>query len=555
MLSQFWTSFYEQAAQIRIPTYDDYSTVNEQSSERKEPEMDIQSSSEATDSQTYEPSVAGTENSFMPGQAAFSSTPATGRGSRTFSSQHSDDPSWSASIESPLARIDRNLKSLSEDSGNVHATSMSIAGQPSLRLDDPTPVPGNPDRTLRLDKGKGKETPQPLLRNVLRQNMYSISDISLSGNTPSPVKPRGHVKSSVPKHFNPYLPPNTEPSTWSGVVDLRNTPLSTPQRRRHAKPTPVGDSDDDSFDGLPPGMSPPVLMSPARPPRSSAELGLLKLGKTPTREAAQRIKQDLISDFQRQSGEQVHSFYKYPVSRVESTMSSMSTPPSLSRYTRHGFDSGDSTTDRSSESAVRRAGYSDVPAPNSYLITTPGLRLRPKTFSAESRLISSSGSLPPEPHLEITDTLAPEPVTPILGEFNNDSDSDSEEEINNTAHPSAAFLMASQGSGSNLSDDEDSFDSARDDESFMDDGGLVPVHPFATGIDADETFDDSMYDEGVPEETVFGAPPVQRMHAQGSGHEAALRMLGESLDTIGIGQQLDGRGMETPTPANWGPRS
>ncbi|KAK0482325.1 hypothetical protein IW261DRAFT_1678045 [Armillaria novae-zelandiae] len=33
--AQFWTSFYEQAAQVRIPTVDDYSTINEQTPEHE----------------------------------------------------------------------------------------------------------------------------------------------------------------------------------------------------------------------------------------------------------------------------------------------------------------------------------------------------------------------------------------------------------------------------------------------------------------------------------------------------------------------------------------
>jgi len=49
-------------------------------------------------------------------------------------------------------------------------------------------------------------------------------------------------------------------------------------------------------------MSPPVLMSPARPPRSSAELGFLKLGQTPARDASARIQRDLLRDVQLKSG-------------------------------------------------------------------------------------------------------------------------------------------------------------------------------------------------------------------------------------------------------------
>ncbi|KAJ7147995.1 DASH complex subunit Ask1-domain-containing protein [Mycena filopes] len=290
--ANFWVSFYEQAAQIRIPTFDDHST---------------------------DYSMASTENSFMPGQTAFTSTPATARAGHTMST---DDPSWSASLESPLARLDREVQNFSLEDSSVDSK------LPSLRFNDPSEVDDDTIIRPRVDKGKGKESAEPLLRNVLRNTL--TSDPSFS--TLSPTK--GKLKTPVPNGLNPYLPPDTTPANWSGLVDLRHTPLSTPLRKKHGG---YDKSDDDSFDGLPAGMSPPVLMSPAKPPRSSAELQLVR-GKTPAKVAASRIKNDLVRDIQRQNSAKARKVHGYAMSGGESSMSTVSSPPSLSRYNRHDTD-------------------------------------------------------------------------------------------------------------------------------------------------------------------------------------------------------------------------
>lgn len=516
--------------------------------------------------------MASTESSFMPGQAAFSSTPATSRGHRvTHDSTHtqgSDDPSWTASIESPLVRLDRELQNFSRQDyeGQGHSLSTKL---PSLRYDEPVDAQQERSIQTRPDKGKAKEQAEPLLRNVLRQNLYSTSDISSPGggaSAVSPLKLRGKPKTPIPKSLNPYLPPNTDPADWSGVVDLADPPLATPQRfgkpssRRHPA-TPIRPSEDDSFDGLPPGMSPPVMMSPARPPRSSAELGLLKLGKTPTKEAAARITRDLVFDIQKRSGEQSRQMYGYGKSVTESSMSTVPTPPSLSRYSRHGMDSADSTSlDPSLESMMRRVGLN---VPSTGTASTPGLRLR----SAASA--SAYGSEP------ASVVGPPEPETPVHAQAHTDfdSDSDSLDEVHNTAHPSAAFLMASQGrrgsSDDSFGSSNHSGDSLTEEDAKL---GLAPVHPFARGMEDvgfedDDTFDDDGFEGngmgGTQEETLFGLPG-QRSRAQpllrtGEGVRqdkgSQLRMLGEDLlqDTIGIGAQIakTGRVEESPTPASW----
>ncbi|KAJ6463244.1 DASH complex subunit Ask1-domain-containing protein, partial [Mycena vitilis] len=507
--ANFWVSFYEQAAQIRIPTYDDYSTVNEVSSERDDSASEAESSAR-TEERTMRPddhSVTSTEPSFMQGQAGFASTPATARVGHTMDtvgSHLSDDPSWSASMESPLARLDREVQNFSRQD---NATSSRLPSLPSLRFDEPS----EEDHTIlrpRADKGKGKE-PAPLLHSVLRHTLYSGSDLSLS-----PTK--GKLKTPVPKGLNPYLPPDTAPINWSGLVDLRQTPLSTPHRRKNH------DTDDDSFDGLPPGMSPPVLMSPARPPRSSAELQLLR-GKTPAKEAASRIKNDLVRDIQRQNSAKARRFHGYANSGGESSLSTVSSPPSLSRYNR--ADTDESAVDESLESVMQRVALH----PPSWTPTasTPGLRLRPKGTSAFPRAAAPNSYTPPPMQYQHPDTIEfSPPVTPqhYGGGDGFDSDSDSLDEVNNTAHPSAAFLMAQAAPGSGESfDEDDSQDSLALDQPGVDLGALMPlgeavieVHPFARGgyaYTGDDSFDDESFDAGVPEETVFGRPPAQRAQA------------------------------------------
>jgi DASH complex subunit ASK1 len=559
--------------------------VNEVPSElqeraESEPPHDDQSHAQTTafESHHYEPSIASTESSFMPGQAAFSSTPATARAPQTLDSsmsQASDNASWTASTESPLVRLDREIQKFSTEDEDTLGPSTSRP-IPSLRLDEPTPNPKQQDRSVqhRSEKSKGKDAAQPLLRNVLRHNLHSISDVSSSESiltNMSPMKYRGRPKTPIPKKYNPYLPPESDPADWNGVVDLRDPSVMTPPRFTRTKPssrrnpaTPAKESDEDeSFDGLPPGMSPPVLMSPARPPRSSAELGLL--GQTPTREATARITRDLVRDLQLKSGGQARHMHGYANSGIESSMSTMPTPPSLSRY--HRQDTTESIAmDSSFESMMRRVGL-DVP-PSTGAGSTPGLRLRSKA--------AMEASSHPHPHLQPEPLMGPpdEPMTPVHAHahLDIDSDSDSFDEVNNTAHPSAAFMMASaQGSH----DSDDSFDSSNHsgDSLTEEDAnlGLAPVHPFAMGVEDDgfdDSFDDDMYDGNVmgetQEETLFGVPPGQRIHAQtqmrvGGGLLGdGLRMLGEDLlqETIGIGNQIamSGRVEESPTPASWAGR-
>ena len=404
----------------------------------------------------------------MPTQAAYSSTPATvnrNYGQNPFVAPTSETPSWT---ESPLGRLDREIQLFSKE----------------------------------VESG---------------------------------------AKTPVFKSLNPYLPPNVKPDEWSGIVSLVDPQVTTPKRptdgqlstrrnassRRATQMAPL--RVEESFEDLPVGMSPPVMMSPARPPRSSVELGL---AQTPLREAAQRIGQDLIKDVQKKSGGgKGHG--KVPRSVVESSMSTVPTPPSLSRYRRRddgrfAVDTSESRTlDTSLEGMMRRVGMV-VPGPRSGL-----------AFGEELATPANAGFTSP-------------PMPMFNPEFQMDefySDSDSLDEINDTAHPSAAFLMASRAQRA-----DDSFSSSNQSSDSWEGDPMPPLNQFAVGVhDAlDDSFDDEMDAGNQPtEETVFGVQREQGLRLDGE----QLRMLGEHLlqDTLGIGNHRAQSGLveESPTPANW----
>ncbi|KAJ7739282.1 hypothetical protein B0H14DRAFT_2991015 [Mycena olivaceomarginata] len=78
----------------------------------------------------------------MPGPGAFASTPATGRVGHAMDSfpSRSDDPSWSASLESPLTRLDRGVqnfpaKTVPQVPNCLLCTSMSYRTMSTLLCD------------------------------------------------------------------------------------------------------------------------------------------------------------------------------------------------------------------------------------------------------------------------------------------------------------------------------------------------------------------------------------------------------------------------------------
>ena len=93
------------------------------------------------------------------------------------------------------------------------------------------------------------------------------------------------------------------------------------------------------------------------------------------------------------------------------------------------------------------------------------------------------------------------------------SSSGEEDSIHNTAHPSAAFLLASRQRGRHdeFDDNDDEEDDSLDADPDAATASFEPVHPFARVVAAgadDDSFDS--LDGDAPEETVFGARPVKR---------------------------------------------
>ncbi|KZT22676.1 hypothetical protein NEOLEDRAFT_1180751 [Neolentinus lepideus HHB14362 ss-1] len=561
--AKFWVNFFEKAARVRLPIYDELSTAQEQTiqhdqeTEPTETETETESHTHSEGDVTaqpdsFNPDRTPSESSFMPGQGAVSSTPAAFSRHRSeqehesqdsFASQASEDAPWARSLESPLVRLDRELRSLSVDDVPPGPPPY---GEPSVYLE---PSDRNDHSQARLDKGKSREVSEPLLYNVLRSGLRNKNEVN-SANPPSaragPTSPlKFRRKPPTPKAFNPFLPPQTKPEQWNGIVDLKKTPLTTSRHQGYSSglsgPKALEEDDEDMY---PPGMSPLTtiqLPTIARP----------TLGRSPSKEAAKKIGRDLISDAQRRGGK----------GTTESSLSSMPTPPSLQRYTRDGYEArrgpvssevSSSGMDTSLESLMRRVGLSTdyqgqggsttISAP-SYV--PPSTASRP-VFSVqplheeEEQYYEEPHTPEPAPYVQDDDTVMQgQAYQEDLDDSFDSFDSFDEPEINDTAHPSAAFLMASSQRGPH--DLDDSFD-----DSFDDDDGderMPPVIPFDDG---DDWFDDSLDDDG-PTETIFGA------HRYQGGGQAPMQlgMRGEQLleDTVGIGDQLAraGRLPRSPT--------
>lgn len=629
--AKFWTSFYEQAAQIHIPTAEDDHHANETQSQTSlaensssaysdaestpnRPEPSVQSSHSVNPgNQTYDATVS--ESSFMPANA-ISSTPA--RGVHVQDRTADDQPSWSSSLESPLVRLDRELQSFTREEEEEATARQDITStQDSFAYEEEDTVQQNVD-----NKGKNKEPSTTIPRGILKNPSSAMPTprVRTMGTHVSPLKVKPKTPVAIPKYLQPYVAPETQPepaipsarrpayqrsphkpqpqlpassSTSSSTLDI---PSLTKHSSEAVGKKPFEDFDD-SFDDsmeLMHGMSPPRTLAFARAPRSSIGLGLLPpgrtpgksnlptLGRTPMKEAADRIRRDLLGDVQGHlaSTRSAATFersqaYGYGSSMVkDDTMSTIPTPPSLSRYTRHAYPLGNDTneTDTSLDTMMRRVGLS-----------MPESRTRDSESSGTGIFVqrdAEAGLLAPPvvqhdihtPEQQASDVFhLHEDEQSVIGlgsrtQSRADSDSDSDSLGDEPARPSAAFLMAS----ARDADPDDSFASSSSNRSSDSLGAEeyggeevagAPIHPFARVVDAGEGdgFDEDSFDsvdgdgelgDVVEEETVFGVPPAQRQ--QGRKSHGELKMLGEDLlqDTIGIGSQLSKVGMveESPTP-------
>lgn len=477
----------------------------------------------ASPSRANESNSTASESSFMPSNAV-SSTPARAG----FPHNADDQPSWSASLESPLVRLDRELQSFTLEEGSKDLAPTDTSYLPSRHLPD-LPLPPKRQQYER-----------------------------------SPRKP---------------YPPISSISDSSSALDMRSYP-----NQPTTLPEPF-DQFNDSFDDseeLMRGLSPPRTVAFARAPRSSIGLGLIPplgrtpgkdllpaLGRTPGKEAAERIRRDLLGDVQSEHSsvrssatiDRFGSFKKFGYSipeGTEDTMSTIPTPPSITRYTRHAYPSAYDNGDPSSSftSMLHRAGLDATES----VARSQSAVSHHRNFDT-TRLASPSKNqalYTPDQHPD-SFHFQHEESTIQPGDPRPDSDSDSDSLGDEPAHagqPSTAFLMAS----ARNPDPDDSFGSSNSNHSsdsigdgFGEEGGAV--HPFARAVeDEGDGFDDS-FDSAdgdglvVQEETVFGIPPAQRQHGRSQNE---LRLLGEDLlqDTMGIGSQLAkvGRVEESPTP-------
>lgn len=641
---KFWTSFYEQAAQVHIPTLEDYDSVHDEQTQSSVADSESASDSQPREDLDVTPSrmpsemttrtydVTASESSFMPVNAV-SSTPA--RPGHAPDRTLDDQPSWSASLESPIIHLKSELQSFAreEEEASVRQDTSSLTD--SLMYEEENTIQQFPsigqEKVVRggsrLDRGEPKAKVQSshISRSALPTPRTNVTNAYVS---PLKVKPKTPI--AIPKHIQSLLPaklenepvfpsprrpryertprkptaasPSTSTSTSiSSALDIPSLTKHVSDSNQEPKFTMFNDSFDDSVD-LMQGMSPPRTLAFARAPRSSVGLGLLPslgqtpgrdlptLGRTPGKEAADRIRRDLLGDMQSQFGS-VNSLasskmrtpaFGYGTGAVkDDTMSTIPTPPSLSRYTRHAYpsltDSND--TDTSLASMMRRVGL-EMPE-SSFKADSVASASHSRTSSQAD---SGTGMLalpmredeldtPDHQGLDMFDLQEDDQTAIQLGSHphtNSDSDSDSlNDEPVRPGQPSTAFLMAS----SREPDPDDSFGSSNSNHSSdslgadeFGGGDEIAVHPFARALQAiggdEDGFDDSFDSEcgyeapqsedslEVTEETVFGIPPAQRR--QQGREPGQLRLLGEDLlqDTIGIGGQLAkvGRMEESPTP-------
>jgi DASH complex subunit ASK1 len=309
------------------------------------------------------------------------------------------------------------------------------------------------------------------------------------------------------------------------------------------------------------------------------------LGRSPAKSAAENIRHALVREGLRVAG-------RDPSISASGSGNSAPTPPSLARYTR-GTSTSQSSASLELDSMMRRVGLGQNPqhwwdsegaaasAPASAsstsipdnALSTPSYYttpVPPAPAIAETP-VSVSGEAFPTASTEGVATAIdaiPEGDDASTSTSTSTFSSSGEDSVHNTAHPSAAFLLASRQRGRHDYDDHEDDDDEPDDDGDFDDSldadaaaaALAPVHPFARAraLSAqDETgeYDDSFdsFDGGErvegEEETLFGVRPAGREVTP-----PQLRMLGEDLlqDTMGISTQLARAGHVEESPTPWG---
>ena len=442
------------------------------------------------------------------------------------------------SLESPLVRLDRELREFGRADPQLASTSASIDlfSESDLTVGNVTTVVA--DETVHAPTPAPASAPSNT--RVIRPTAQAhVPPLSFRRNPATPAR-------------NPYIPANSDPRNWSGIVDLRS-----PQPLAPSFSAAATEKEEDPT--LPVGMSPPVMVPFATLP---------SLGRSPAKTAAENIRRALVRDALRAGGSD---------SNVSGSGSLVPTPPSLARYTRN--TSASLEPDLELDSMMRRVLDPSQPhwwqssATSSTSISnksrsTPSYYATPapSTHANAHEAVPAPSETPPLSVVGLPlvggDAGTTIDATPGSEDSTSTFSSSGEDSVHNTAHPSAAFLLASRQRGRNDYDDDDELDQDDGfDDSLDADADIAPVHPFARarasahGEYEDDSFDSlDGEDEGgdMPEETVFGLRPAERNEAV--RQQPRLRMYGEDLlqDTMGIGTRLAraGRIEESPTP--WG---
>ncbi len=236
------------------------------------------------------------------------------------------------------------------------------------------------------------------------------------------------------------------------------------------------------------------------------------LGRSPAKSAAAHIRQTLVRDALRDAG-----------GNSASGSSAVLSPPSFSRYTRGASASLASLgADPELDSLMRRVSLlpqsrsqqhvssASTASVSANPFSTPSYQTLPSTMPAPAPASTHEAASPMTPP---SDAAAGVTATPESddGSASTFSSSGEEDSLHNTAHPSAAFLLASRQRGRNDDDDNDDEEDSLDTDPDAATASFEPVHPFARAVAAgaeDDSFDS--LDGDAPEETVFGARPVKR---------------------------------------------
>ncbi|KAH8111966.1 hypothetical protein DFH11DRAFT_1611078 [Phellopilus nigrolimitatus] len=560
--ARFWVSFYEQAAQVRIPTSDDFSADLEQQSTRSEEEIEVEQPPERpTQAHTFDPNVTPSESSFAP-EGLVSSTPMNhSMGQSRRQVEEKTTPSWSASLVSPLERLDKGLKSLGEGDDSIIDDSGQSSGPFNQSVQQKVHLPRPPVLSAQ-EKGKSKAPPETLLQNVLSKNLKN------AGRDASDTSPR-KAKVKTPKR-NPYVPPETRRTDWDGIVDL--TKPTTPRGAPSASDS-GWNSDEDNF--LPRNMSPP------------ASAFVNRIMRTPGKEAAARIGRDLVGDAARLR-------QRFGAVAEPSLTTSPSTP-SLSIYSKRamGMENSEQSTEPSVSPTPNASVYSkrvlgvERREQSTEPVVSPPVDVIPSASTSTEHSVESmmhrfgldsskyggdsaqgGRGVQGAEYDSFDDSFDDTPNGPVFPGLNalvddddRGGDGDSSDEFYeeaNTGAPSAAFLMASQRQRRESDDSFGGSDDSLDEEL----GGGRAIHPFANVFSQapdDDGFDDSFDDDedvqggnGEDEATVFGLPPAQRSGGTASrGSDGQLRLLGQDLldDTTALNNRLRLNVVpDTPTP-------